>query len=311
VIIIELYKSSGLVDVKKVVIIVAIFVGLIFVSLGGAYLLTRDSIEIGEKVAVIEINGVISSSGSDGLFGVEGATPERIRGQIESAEKDSSVKAILLEINSPGGTIVASEAIAEAVAQAEKPTVAWLGEIAASGGYYVASAADYIVADKGSMTGSIGVIFLFPQYDRLLDKIGVEMRVIKAGEFKDIGSPYRNMTPEEEVIVNEWVQSSYDDFIQTVADNRNLSVEYVRTVAEGKIYTGKKAVELDLADKIGTRQEAINIAGHMGGIEGKPKVITYRERGFLRDFVGVASSRFGYGFARGLWSVQASEGLNY
>lgn len=296
---------------KKIAIVLLFILALIFISFGGAYLVTRDGIKIGDKVAVIEVHGVISSTESEGLLGVGGATPRNIRRQIERAEGDSSVKAILLEINSPGGTIVASEAIAEAVKDAKKPTVAWLGEIAASGGYYVASASDYIVADRGSMTGSIGVIFIFPQYESLLEKVGVKMRVIKAGKFKDIGSPYRNMTEEEEAIVNEWVQDAYNDFIQTVADNRNLSSSYVRTIAEGNIYTGRRAVELKLADQTGTRQEAINIAGHMGGIEGKPNVITYRERGFLRDFVGVASTRFGYGFARGLLSAQTTETPSY
>ncbi len=296
---------------KKVAIVIAVLVGLIIISFGGAYLLTRDTIEIGDKVAVIQVNGVISSTQSQGVFGIEGASPGNIRSQIEKAERDSSVKAILIEINSPGGTIVASEAIAEAISNAKKPTVAWLGEIAASGGYYVASATDYIVADKGSMTGSIGVIFMFPQYDRLLDKLGVRMRVIKAGKFKDIGSPYRNMTDEEEAVVNELVQSAYTDFIEVVAGNRNLTTDYVRSVAEGNIYTGRKAVELGLADQVGTRQDAIDLAGHLGGIEGRPGTVTYRERGFFRDFVGVASSQLGYGFAKGLLSEESTDGLNY
>lgn len=298
---------------KKILIIGIIILGLVALSVGGAFLLTRDSIDLdhGDKVAVIDVRGVIASTSADGLFTSEGATPARIRSQIEKADNDPSVKAILFEINSPGGTIVASEAIAEAIKDTKKPTVAWLGEIAASGGYYVASATDYIVADKGTMTGSIGVIFTFPQYDRLLDKLGVEMRVFKAGKYKDIASPYRNITPEEEAIVNEWVQSAYDDFINTVALNRNLSEDYVRTIAEGNIYTGKKAVELDLADKIGTRSDALAIAAHMGGIEGEPTVITYREGGFFRDFVGVASQRFGYGLARGIMASEPAEGLSY
>ncbi|MFQ5800646.1 MAG: signal peptide peptidase SppA [Candidatus Hydrothermarchaeales archaeon] len=298
-------------DMKKLAVVVIIFVVLVSVSLLGAYLLTRHDMGLGDRVAVIEINGIITSAQSGGLFEMEGATPERIREQLEKAEKDPSVKAIVFEINSPGGTIVASEAIAEAIKDAKKPTVAWLGEIAASGGYYVASAADYIVADKGSLTGSIGVVFYFPQYDSLLDKLGVKMRVIKAGRYKDIGSPYRNMTEEEEAIMNELVLSAYDDFIETIAENRNLSADYVRTVAEGNIYTGRKAVELRLADQIGTRQDAIDIAGHLGGVKGTPGVVTYEEGGFLRDFVGVASSRFGYGFARGLLSAETPEGLNY
>ncbi len=296
---------------KKLALILIIFFAFVAFSLGGAYLLTRDGISIGDSIAVINVHGIISSSQDSGLFETVGASPERIREQIERAESDPSVKAIVFDINSPGGTIVASEAIAEAIKNAEKPTVAWLGEIAASGGYYVASATDYIVSDKGSMTGSIGVIFVFPQYDSLLDKIGVTMRVFKAGKYKDLGSPYRNMTEEEKEIVNEWVQSAYSDFIETIAENRNLSSEYVGSISEGKLYTGRQAVELGLADQIGTRQDAINTAGHLGGIEGRPGVITYREKGFLRDFVGVASSRFGYGFARGLLAAQSQEGLSY
>lgn len=296
---------------KKLLIVAFVFLGLVVVSIGGAYLLTRDSMDLGDNVAIIEVHGVISSQPVDGLFGAQGASPEVIRKQIEKAERDSSVKAIIIEVNSPGGTIVASEAIAEAISDADKPTVAWLGEMAASGGYYVASATDYIVADQGTMTGSIGVIFTFPQYDIMLEKIGVRMRVFKAGKYKDIASPYRNITLEEEAIVNEWVMSAYDDFIQVVADNRNLSNSYVRSVAEGNIYTGRKAVELDLADMVGTRKKAIEIAAHMGGIEGEPGIVSYRERGFFSDFVGVASARFGYGFAKGLLSAEAPEGLSY
>jgi len=296
---------------KKIAIIAVIFIFLIFISFGGAYLITKDDFDTGDKVAIVEVRGLISSAQSEGLFEVTGANPETIRRQIEKAENDPSVKAIVIKINSPGGTIVASEAISESIKNAEKPTVAWLGEIAASGGYYAASATDYIVADRGTMTGSIGVIFMFPQYDRLLDKIGVEMRVFKAGEFKDIGSPFRNMTESEEQIVDEWVQSAYDDFIEVVASNRGLSSEYVREIAEGNIYTGKRAVELELADETGTFQDAIKIAGHMGGIDGEPTTIEYTQRGFFRDFVGVTASQFGYGFARGLLSLEKTNGPSY
>jgi len=296
---------------RKLAVIAVIIIALVAISIGGAYLLTREGISQGGKVAVIEVHGLISTTPSSGFLEIEGATPEKIKKQIEKAEKDPQVKAIVLDINSPGGTIVASEAIAQAVKSAKKPTVAWLGEIALSGGYYVASAADYVVADKGSMTGSIGVIFVFPQYEKLLDKLGIRMRVFKAGRYKDIGSPYRNMTEEEEEIVNEWLQTAYDDFIHAVAENRNLSESYVRSIAEGRIYTGAKAVELGLANQVGTREDAIEIAGHMGGIKGKPGVITYRERGFFRELVGVTAARFGYGFARGLLSAEAPEGMSY
>ncbi len=296
---------------RKLLIVLGIFFTLLLVSVGGAYLLTSQSYTTGDNVAVINVHGIISSTGIGGIFETEAATPARIEEQIRKAEADPSVKAMVLDINSPGGTIVASEAIALAVRGAKKPTVAWLGETAASGGYYVASAADHIVADRGTLTGSIGVIFTFPKYEGMFEKLGIEMRVIKAGEYKDIGSPYRNMTAEEERILNELVQTSYDDFIATIARNRNLTQEYVRSIAEGHIYTGKKAVEIGLADQLGTRHDAIMLAGHISGIEGEPGIVTYGERGFFRDFVGVASTRFGYGFAKGIMSAGEYERLSY
>ncbi|MFQ6135613.1 MAG: signal peptide peptidase SppA [Candidatus Hydrothermarchaeales archaeon] len=284
------------------ILAVMIFV-LIGISMLGAYIITRPmdgGLKFGDRVALIKVEGTITMSDHTGFLAEAGATPERIVKQITKAENDNSVKAIIFEINSPGGTIVASEAIAKAIKDTEKPTVAWLGEVATSGGYYVASACDYIVADKGTITGSIGVLSVLPQYSRFLDKLGIEMRVIKSGEYKDIGSPYRNMTEEERSMIQEWNDEIYEDFISVVAKNRNLSVGYVKGIAEGKLYTGRKAVDLKLADEVGTKEDAIKVAGHMGGIEGKPAIVEYKRVTFLEDFVGRASAKFGYGFARGL-----------
>ncbi|MEE8359056.1 MAG: signal peptide peptidase SppA [Candidatus Hydrothermarchaeales archaeon] len=289
---------------KTIAILGLVIIILLGISVLAAYILTKPmdsgSLKFGDKVAVIKVEGVITMSDGAGFFGVTGANPTRIIKQIKKANDDSSVKAILFEINSPGGGIVASEAIAEAIKDVDKPTVAWLSEIATSGGYYVASSCDYIVADRGTLTGSIGVISMFPQYSSLLEKMGVEMRVIKSGEYKDIGSPFRNMTGEERSMIQEWNDEIYNDFVSFVAENRGLSREYVEEIAEGKLYVGKKAVELKLADEIGTKEDAIAVAGRMGGIEGEPTVVEYKRGTFFDDFIGTASARFGYGFAKGL-----------
>ncbi len=299
---------------KTIAVLALIIIILMTFSILGAYILTRPmdgSLKFGDKVAVVRVEGVITMSDGTGILGEAGANPERIIKQIKKAENDGSVKAILFEINSPGGGIVASEAIAEAIKEVDKPTVAWLSEIATSGGYYVASATDYIVTDKGSLTGSIGVISIFPQYSDLMSKLGVDMRVVKSGKYKDIGSPYRNMTEEEKIMVQEWNDDIYNDFVATVAENRDLDLEYVAGIAEGKLYVGKKAVELKLADEVGTKEEAIAIAGEMGGIKGKPAIVEYRRSTFFEDFVGTASAKFGYGFAKGLLEINNEVKMGY
>jgi protease-4 len=291
---------------KILLIAVVVLVALTGISLLGAYLITKQDhgFELGDKVAVIKISGTISMGNSVGVFGEEVASPESIISKIDKAESDGSVKAILLEINSPGGSVVASEEIANRIKETKKPTVAWMSEIATSGAYYVASPCDHIVADRGTITGSIGVISIFPEYSGLLEKIGVNMTVIKGGEFKDFSTGYRPMTEEEEAMMEDVILEIYDMFTGEVAANRNLSVDYVKEVAEGKVYSGPRAQELGLVDSVGTRKDAIRIAGRLGGIEGEPKTITYTERKFLQEFVGVAFYNFGVGFARGVGLVE-------
>ncbi|NOZ77156.1 MAG: signal peptide peptidase SppA [Euryarchaeota archaeon] len=284
------------------IIAAAVLVVLLGISLLGAYVVTKqaDGFELGDKVAVIKIYGTISMGDSTGVFGEEVATPASIISKIDKAERDGSVKAIVFEINSPGGSVVASEEIANRIKETQKPTVAWMSEIATSGAYYVASPCDYIVADRGTITGSIGVISVFPEYSGLLQKIGVNMTVIKAGEYKDFSTGYRPMTEEEQRMMEEVILEIYDMFTEEVAANRNLSVEYVKEVAEGRVYSGPKAKELGLVDEVGTRRDAVRIAGELGGIEGEPKTVTYTEKSFLEEFMGMAFYHFGAGFARGL-----------
>jgi protease-4 len=297
----------------KKLIIALVLLGMLFgFSLIGAYLLTKqDSVGFGDGVAVIPLEGAISVSQGTGLFAQQMATPESFKEMLDKSSADGSIKAVVIEINSPGGSVVASDEIARAIEEFEKPTVAWVGEMGASGAYYVASSCDYIVADQASIVGSIGVISIIPEYSRLLEKIGVNYTVIKGGEFKDFSTGLRPLSDEETEMMEDMVGEIYDQFLTVVADNRNLSKSYVRSVAEGKIYTGKKAQELGLVDEVGGKQAAIDIAAHMGGIEGEPRIIKYEKTSFFEEFVGTAFANFGYGFARGLVEVGATAGPAY
>jgi protease-4 len=292
---------------RTLVSIVIVLIVLLGISLFTAFLITQDSkdFDLGDKVAIINIHGAISQASTTGVFAEEGAVPASIVHYIDQAESDGSVKAIVFDINSPGGSVVASEEIALAIRDAEKPTVCWFNEIAASGGYYAASQCDHIMADRGTITGSIGVISVFPEYTGLLEKLGLNVTIIKAGENKDFSSGMRPMTDEEIEMMDDVIQEIYDMFIEDVAKGRGLSADYIREVAEGKVYSGPGAVEVKLADDVGTRHDAVMKAGEMGGIEGEPGTTTYeRKKFFFDDFVATAFYNFGKGFARGMVEME-------
>lgn len=254
-------------------------------------------------VAVIPIKGEITMGGcGGGLLGgsVQCAQVDRIKDMLKEAEDDYSVKAILLDVNSGGGYVVASRELMKAVKECKKPVVAWIGEAGASGAYYVASASDRIVADRDSVTGSIGVIMTVQQYYELFGKVGVNVTVIKSGKSKDIGSPYRPMTLEEEKNLQEMVDGIYYDFVSDVAENRNLPLDFVENISDGRIYLGSKAKELGLVDELGGFDDALNTAGKLGGIEGKPKVKEIVRRRSLSEIFSEVSSSVGYGIGRGL-----------
>ncbi len=293
---------------KYLLIILVVFVAFVSISVLGAYLVTKqDRLSLGDKVAVIKVYGTISMSGDTGLFEESRATPDKLKEALLQAERDGSVKAILLEINSPGGSVVASDEMARAIKETKKkkPVVAWMGEMATSGAYYIATASDYVIADRATITGSIGVISVFPEYSRLLEKLGINVTVVKGGEYKDFSMGYRPMTEKEREMLENLVQEIYDQFLDEVAANRNLSETYVKSVAEGRIYTGSTAKELKLVDDVGGKEYAIKKAAELGGIEGEPNIVTYGRRGIFEEFLGKASAGFGYGFAKGL--LQAKE----
>jgi len=248
------------------IFICTIFFIIFMLQIGGKSDMTLSG--AGEKVAIIELEGVIYSS-------------ENMVRQFKKFGKDETVKAIVFRINSPGGGIAASQEIYEHVKRVRdngKPIVVSMGSVAASGGYYVALGADTIMANPGTTTGSIGVIAEFPNFRKLLDKIGISITVIKSGNFKDAGSPYREIKPEEMAYFQSWIDNGYDQFVSTVVNERQLSRDTVLKLADGRVYSGEQALTYNLIDTLGTFDDAINLAAEMGGIKGEPKVIRDRLR---------------------------------
>lgn len=203
-----------------------------------------------DAIAVIPINGIITSS-SQG-FGSQSVPSGTIVNWIKDAERDSSVKAILFVINSPGGTPVATDEIVSAIRQTTKPTAAVIRDTGASAAYWIASSTDYIIANRMSVVGSIGAIASYLEFDGLLDDFNVTYRRLVTGDYKDVGSPFRQMTPEEQERFQIHLDSLHMMFVEDVASFRNKSLEEVDELADGWIYLGQDAVALGLVDDLGT-----------------------------------------------------------
>lgn len=230
------------------------------------------------RVGVIQIEGIIRDGGRGGLF----SGPPGMRGimqQVRQAGKDSDVKAVLVLINSPGGSPAASHAVWEEInkLKTRKKVVVCMTDVCASGGYYIASAADRIVAQGSTMTGSIGVIMGGMGYYGLMQKLGLTDQTLTAGKYKDVGSGQRPMTAQERAYLTTMLQDVYNQFVAAVAAGRKMPVARVRQLAEGRIYTGNQAKAVGLVDDIGNYHDALKIAGRLGGITGEPRVKYYGE----------------------------------
>ncbi len=239
-------------------------------------ILAGEDLETGPAVGIIPVTGVIVSGDPASSLSEDMAYSGRIIDYLRQAQENSSVKAIVLRVNSPGGSVVASNEIYEELKKIDKPVVVSMGEVAASGGYYISCTADKIVVNPSTLTGSIGVIAQLLNVEELTDDIGVKVITIKSGPHKDEGSPFREMTKEEKEIWQKIIDESYDQFVGIVAEGRGLPEKEVRKLADGRIYTGQQAVELGLADELGNLQRAIDLAAELGEIEGKPRLIEYR-----------------------------------
>ncbi len=223
---------------------------------------SRKGAFFGKKVAVIDVEGAITES-------------REILGELVQYRKDGQVKAIVLRIDSPGGAVGPSQEIYTEVKRTNevKPVVASMGSVAASGGYYIACGAGNIVANPGTITGSIGVLMEFSNIEELLKKIGLKSEIIKSGKHKDIGSPVREMTPEERTLLQSVIDTVYSQFIGAISEGRGISREEIYPIADGRFFSGEQALEYKLIDRLGNFQDAISLAAELGGIEGEPHVI--------------------------------------
>jgi len=247
---------------RKWRIVVAIIIAFVLtVSLSGCM--------VGKgKVAVIRLSGPIADSSQQGLLTAGGINPKLVRNYLRKAESDGGVKAVVLRIDSPGGSAAASQEIAWEIRRFRentgKPVVISMGDVAASGGYYISAYADKIVANPGSLTGSVGVITHFVYIEGLLDKLGLELETVKTGEHKDMG--IRPLTEEQRQIMQDITDNLYEQFVAAVAEGRGLPVAEVRRLATGQLYTGAQALNLGLVDELGGLDTAIDLAASLAGV---------------------------------------------
>ena len=248
--------------------------------LGGFFLLMMVSslignffsdgiIESDNQIAVVEVEGMITRS-------------EDIVRQLRKYQRAPHVKGIILRINSPGGAVGPSQEIYNAIGKiredGKKKIFASLSTVAASGGYYIASATDRIFANPGTLTGSIGVIMAFSNIQDLIAKIGVKPEVIKSGEFKDAGSPVRSISDEERKLLQNLVDDVHLQFVEDVAKGRNLSQEVVKPLADGRVFTGRQALQFKMVDQLGGLQDAIDLLAEQANIDGLPQIVQEKEK---------------------------------
>ncbi|MDY6855327.1 MAG: signal peptide peptidase SppA [Thermodesulfobacteriota bacterium] len=260
-------------------IVVAILLVIFFVSIFTLTSTTKGNFSFvtDKKIAVVNIEGTIKDS-------------RTIIDHLLMFKKDEQIKAIVLRIDSPGGGIGPTQEIYEEIKKIrykdKKRILASMGSVAASGGYYIACAAEKIVANPGTITGSIGVIIQFANVEELMRKIGFKSVLIKSGEFKDVMSPFKAMTNEERNILQGVIDSVHNQFIEAVVNGRKLKREDVIKIADGRIFSGEQAKELGLVDSLGTLQDTISMAAEYTGITGEPKVVYPPQKGFsLFDFL--------------------------
>ena len=223
-----------------------------------------------DKIAVLPVAGTIASEAPVAL-GAATASPETLRNQLRQATEDRRVRAVVLEVDSPGGGVVPTDQMHESIRdfkeETGKPVVVSMGQTAASGGYYVATAADRIFANANTLTGSLGVIFEYLNFTEAAEEYGIQQEVVKSGPFKDIGSPTREPTEEELEILQAYVDEGYDQFVQVIVEGRGLTEEAVRELADGRVYSGQQAQTLGLVDELGDLERAAEASRELAGVE--------------------------------------------
>ena len=271
---------------------------LVLIVVATSLLGYRNTLPLGDKIGVVEVEGVILSS-------------DQIVEQLGDFREDDSIRAVVLRIDSPGGGVAPSQEICEEVGKLVKvkPVVVSMGSVAASGGYYIAAPATRIIANPGTITGSIGVIMEFTNVQELFGKIGLRSEVVKSGTHKDIGSPTRAMTDADRQILQGMINDVYQQFVGQIVTSRKLPIEKVLTLADGRIFSGRQALDNGLVDALGNFQDAVDTAARLGKVSGEPRLV-YPPRakpGWLEYLVQESVSQV----RRGLTGQGSSGGLQF
>ena len=277
-------------------LILSLLLIALFTVTGGTDILS--SAPNGDTVAVIPLQGEIgygSSNSSDSVV-----TPEMMQNSISQAESDNSVSSIVIDVNSPGGSPVASEEIMNSITKSKKPVVVWISDVGASGAYLASSSADKIIASPSSMVGSIGVIMQITDLSKYYQAHGINISSIKAGQYKDMGADYQPLTSTERNMLQGMVNQDYDHFIDIVSTNRHLDKNYTESIAQGKIYTGIQAKDLKLVDENGGKTVALDEAAKLGGIKGSYNIITISPTSDLFNTINNFSSKIAYSIGMGI-----------
>ncbi len=263
------------------------------------------------KIAVLPVEGVITSDPGGGLLGgAQNATPEGLKDKLEQAADDPDVRAIVLEVDSPGGGVVESDEMYNAILdfkrETRKPVVVSMGGVAASGGYYISMAADRVIANRSTITGSLGVIFSFLNYEEAADRLGLQQITVKSGKFKDIGAPTREFTQDERRILQGLVNESYEQFVDIIDAGRpQLNRDQVRDLADGRIYSGKQAADLKLVDEVGDLDRAAELGRELAKVD-EATVVRYEQS---PGFFDMLQSRLASGEPDAITVLRAA-GLN-
>lgn len=262
--------------------IISIIIGIFLLAKGKVLTKPWDSpgvtsiiAENGDAIGVVDLYGEIDFQPSSLSFGASSGADSIVE-KINSFAKNSRVKAIIIRINSPGGTVGATQEIYDSIIRARKKgikVVASLGDIAASGGYYVASASDKIVANRGTITGSIGVLITSPNLKELFEKYGIKYNVIKSGKHKDILAFWRDLSAEEQELLQITINNVYEQFVKAVSEGRKIKVEKIKEIADGRIFSGEQAFEIGLIDDLGGFEEAKDLAARLAHIKGEPVIL--------------------------------------
>ncbi len=281
---------------NKLWYILVVLVSLYIIGTVVSFVFLGDKFSYGDKIVVVSLEGPISSSGDSNFFNSGGISSTNVVKNIKELSKDDSVKGIIFEINSPGGTVVASEEIADAIKNLNKTNYAVIRDVGASGGYWIASATDKIFVSPMSITGSIGVYGSYLEFSELFNKYGIGYERLVSGKYKDLGVPYKNLNDEEKELLQGKLNKIHVFFVNEVAKNRNMSVEKVSELATGEFYLGSEAKDLGLVDEFGDKDKAIeemkkqlNLSD-IGIVESRTKV------SLLDKFLGNIAFQFGQGF---------------